>query len=138
MVICPGESNEVTFNANFTTNVLWKIFLSIFFSVALVFLYFPPSTQMGAYVLLSMIALRHALFTFVENNCHRQMCFLCAVLKPWDRKYRCIHKHHHQLSGGFPGYPFFLFQCVIQMQWSLQMIIIQIFPTLLFLCPSTF
>ena len=41
-------------------------------------------------------------------------------------------------SGGFPGYPFFLFQCLIQVKCSLHMINIRIFPTLLFLCPSPF
>ena len=64
-----------------------------------------------------IIAPWHTLFTFAENNCHRQMCVVCAVLKPWNRQYICIHKHHHQLSGGLKGDPFVLFKCVIQMQW---------------------
>ena len=53
------------------------------------------------------------------------MCVVSIVLKYWNRPNICIYKHHHQLSGGFPGDPLLLFQCVIQMQWSLQIFLDQ-------------
>ena len=74
----------------------------------------------------------------LKNNTHRQMRVVCAVFKHSNRQYSCIHKRHHQFSWGFTGYPFSLFRCLIQVQWSLQMIHIHIFPTLLFLFPSSF
>ena len=75
-----------------------KKFLSIFFSVFFIFLYFPSSTNMGAYDLLSMIATHHALFYFAEIDCRGQMCVVWTVLKHRNRKYSCIHKHHHKFS----------------------------------------
>ena len=46
----------------------WKKFISIFFSVRLYYLSFSSSTQMGEYLLLSMIAPRHSLFTIVYDS----------------------------------------------------------------------
>ena len=44
------------------------------------------------------------------------MRVLSIVLKSWNRHNRCIHKHHHWFSLGFPGHPFYHFQCQTQAQ----------------------
>ena len=113
----------------------FKIFLSIFFSVCLNFYLFPQ-----VYRWVHMIYdqwLHHSIhYSFLlKYDCHRQMCVVWTVLKHRNIQYSCIYKHHHKFSGGFPGYPFYFYQCLIQVQWSLQMIHIHIFPTLLFLFP---
>ena len=76
-----------------------KHFLSTFCSKYFIFPFFPSSTQMGAYDLLSMIATQNSLFSNCENDCHIQMHVVYFILKQRNIPYRFMHKHHHQLPG---------------------------------------
>ena len=137
MVICHEDSCEVTLNEKFTMHMPSNNFLSIFFSVSLVSIFSLQYTD-GCICSIINDCTTACTFYFCWKINVIDKCLLCVPFLNWNRQYRCIHKHHHQFSWGFQRDPLVLSQYLIQLQWSLQMIHIHIFPTLPFLCPSSF
>ena len=123
-----------------TSKCMWLQRISkAYSSVYLCLIYLFPPVHRWVHIIYYQL-LYHSMHSslLLINYCHRQMRVVWTVLKHRNRQYSFIHKHHYQFSWVFPGYPFSLFRCLIQFQWSLQTIHIHIFPTLLFLRPSPF